>query len=178
VEPRYHFKIIKYKYHQCYAGKRYWPHLRVRHLSRGGPRGHSWYPANQVPLCTRLKRPAPRLQTRSQYQRGLRCRHVSHGTEHATCQERALASPHAPWHRARHPSGEGSGVVMCPVAHSSPPIRRGLRCRHVPRGTKTTTRQGFGIDTCHVSRPVSWCGRAPRPPHVQWALASGVPVRS
>jgi hypothetical protein len=34
------------------GGKRYWPHLRVRCLSRGGPGGHYRYPADRVPLRT------------------------------------------------------------------------------------------------------------------------------
>jgi hypothetical protein len=128
VEPRYHIKIIKNKYHQSCAGKRYWPHMRVRRLSRGGPGGHCWYPTDRVPLCKRLKRSAPRLQTRS------RC-------------QRALALPRAPRHRACHLPGEGFGVATCPMAQSAPPARKGLRCRHVPRGTERAT--------CQERAPVS-----------------------
>jgi hypothetical protein len=117
------------------AGKRYWPHLRVRRLSRGGPGGHCRYPADQVPLCTRLKRLAtegsgsatcPDAQSTPPTRRGLQCRHVPHGTEHATRQERAPVSPSAPRHRAHHLPEKGSGVTTCPEAPSSSPGGRGL----------------------------------------------------
>jgi hypothetical protein len=80
------------------------------------------YPTDWVPLCTRLKRLAPRLQI------------------HSWCQE-ALALPHALRHRARHPPEEGSGVAMYPMAQSVPPARKRLRCHHVPRGTMHATHQ-------------------------------------
>jgi hypothetical protein len=91
------------------------------------------------------------------------------GTECTTYQERVVASPHAPWHSACHLSGESSSVATCPVAQSAPPTRRGLRRRHVPRGTRTTAcgralastrvmwlqtrlrvREGFGAAMCPV----------------------------
>jgi hypothetical protein len=70
--------------------------------------------------------------------------HVPRGTEHATCQKRALMSPHSPWHRACtcqerapmspraprhracHPSGKGSSAATCPEAPSPSPSRRWL----------------------------------------------------
>jgi hypothetical protein len=128
-------KIIK----SC-IGKRYWPHLWVCHLPRGGPGDHCQYPADQVPLCTRLKRSAPWLQIRS------RC-------------QRALALLCAPRHRARHSLEEGSGVAMFPMAQSmqparkcsgvatcpealcAPPTRKGLWCCHVAQGTESVTPQ-------------------------------------
>jgi hypothetical protein len=111
------------------------------------------YPTNWVPLRTRLKRSAPRLQIHSRCQRALAPPHAR-GTEHATRQKRALVSPRAPWHRARHPSGKGSSVTTCPEAPCTPitrkglqycrmpealspsPGRRGLRSHHVPRGSR------------------------------------------
>jgi hypothetical protein len=105
------------------AVKRYWSHPWVRSLSRGGPGGHCRYPADRVPMCTRFKRSAPQLQI------------------HSRCQE-ALALRHAPRHRARHPPKEGSSVATCPMAQSTLPIRKGLRCRHMPRGTVRATCQG------------------------------------
>jgi hypothetical protein len=80
------------------------------------------YPTDWVPLCTRLKRLAPRLQI------------------HSWCQE-ALAPPHALRYRAHHPPEEGSGVAMYPMAQSVPPARKRLRCHHVPRGTMHATHQ-------------------------------------
>jgi hypothetical protein len=81
-----------------------------------------WYPADRVPLCTTLKRSAPRLQIRSR------------------CQE-ALAPPCALRLRARHPPEEGSGVATYPMTQSAPPARKGLWYRHVPRGTMHATPQ-------------------------------------
>jgi hypothetical protein len=133
VEPRYHFKIIKYKYHQSCTGKRYWPHPAGSSPSRGGPSGHYWNPADRVPLCIRLKRSAPQLQTRS------RC-------------QRALAPPRASRHRARHPPGKGSGVATCPEAPSPSPSRKGLRCCHVPRGTEPVTQQERALESPRASR--------------------------
>jgi hypothetical protein len=66
-------------------------------LSRGEVGGHCHYPTDRVPMCTRFKRSASRLQICS------------------WCQG-ALAPPRASKHRARHPPGEGSGVTTCPMA--------------------------------------------------------------
>jgi hypothetical protein len=135
VEPRYHIKIIKNKYHQSCAGKRYWPHMWVRRLSRGGPGATVGILQTGYPCAKDLKdlphgsRPAPGA-------RELWLCHVPRGIEHATCQERALVSPRAPWHRARHPPGRGFGVATCPEAPSAPPVRKGLRCHHMARGTE------------------------------------------
>jgi hypothetical protein len=59
---------------------------------------------------------------------------------------RALASPRAPWHRARHPTGKGSGVATCPVTLDPLLVREGSavatcsQARH-PVG------KGFGVTT-------------------------------
>jgi hypothetical protein len=153
------------------AGKRYWPHLRVRRLSRGGYGGHCRYPVDRVPLCTTLKRSAPRLQIRS------RC-------------QRALALPRAPRHRACNPPEGGSSVATCPMAQSKPPARKGLWCHHVPRGTVRAIHQERApvFAKCpeapnpspdrrrlrshrmpHVSRPAPYAGRLWRR-HVTEAL--------
>jgi hypothetical protein len=66
---------------------------------------------------------------------------MSRGTEHPTCQERAPVLSRAPWHKARHPAGKSSDVVMCPEESSVPPDRKGLWCCHVPRGTEPVTQQ-------------------------------------
>jgi hypothetical protein len=50
-------------------------------------------------------------------------------------------SPRAPWHKACHQPGKGSGVVTCLEAPCASPARRGLQCCHVPRGTEPVTRQ-------------------------------------
>jgi hypothetical protein len=57
---------------------------------------------------------------------GLWCRHMSYGSRSPSRCGRALASPCAPCHRARHPRGKGSGVTMCPAAPDSPPGAGGL----------------------------------------------------
>jgi hypothetical protein len=106
-------------------------------------RGHCWYPADRVPLCTRLKRSAPRRQTPHPAGEGsgaatcphdskpapgareLWLRHVPRGTEHVTCQERAPVSQRTPRHRARHPAGEDSEVATCLAAPVSSPAQEG-----------------------------------------------------
>jgi hypothetical protein len=46
---------------------------------------------------------------------------------------------------------EISSSTTCPVAQSMPPARRGLRCCHVPRGTKPVTRRGKVPESPRVS---------------------------
>jgi hypothetical protein len=131
VEPRYHFKIVKYKYHQRCIGKRYWRHQRVHRLSRGGP---------GVTVGT-LRIGYPCAQDLKDQPRGARLR---------TRQERALVLPRVPTTPNPLPVPESSGSATCPVAQSTSPARRGLRCRNVPRGTE----------------PVTWQERTPKSPHV------------
>jgi hypothetical protein len=119
---------------------------------------------------------------------GLRCCHVSH----SRCQ-RALASPHAPWHRAHHPPGEGSGVATCPTTPNSPPGTKGSVVTTYPMAPNLTP-GGGGLRSRHVScssRPVPcmgrlWhrnmskalgppLGRAPASSRVQW-LQTHLPV--
>jgi hypothetical protein len=78
-----------------------------------------------------------------------------HGTRLRTRQERApvpLCVPTAP---DLLPMLESSSSAMYPMAQSTPPTRRGLRCRHMPHGTEPVTRQG----------------RAPESQRVSWLLA-------
>jgi hypothetical protein len=114
------------------------------------------YPIDWVPLCTRLKRSAAWLQTRSRCQRALAlpraprhraCHSPGEGSGVATCpvaqsvpprQERALVSPRALRHQARHTTGKGSGVATGPEAPSPSPDRRGLQSHHVPCGCRPT----------------------------------------
>jgi hypothetical protein len=82
-------------------GKRYWPHLRVPYLSQGGPRGHCQYPADRVPLHTRLnssptaldhtpdigglrRRHMSRDSGPPPSEGGFWCRHMSHGSRPAS----------------------------------------------------------------------------------------------
>jgi hypothetical protein len=51
---------------------RCWPHLQVRHLSYGGPRGHCRYSTDRVSLHTSSK-------LRQEAGRATTCRLVSHG---------------------------------------------------------------------------------------------------
>jgi hypothetical protein len=67
---------------------------------------------------------------------GLRCRHMSRGSRSASWSEWALASPRAPWYRARHPTREGSGVATYPIAPDLPLGAGGPWRRHVPRGSQ------------------------------------------
>jgi hypothetical protein len=116
-------------------------------------RDYCRYLADRVPPCTRLKS-SPTAPDSAPGRGGLRCRHVSPRLQTRSRCQRALASPRAPWHRARHPLGEGSGVAtcpaapnpppgtegsgitMCPMATSPPPCRRGLQSHHVSRSSR------------------------------------------
>jgi hypothetical protein len=106
-------------------GKRYWPHLWVHCLSQGGPGGHCRYPADRVPPCARLKysHTAP---DSAPGRVGLRSHRVYSRLQTWSQCQRALASPHAPWHRAHHLTGKGSGVAMCPAALDPPPSAGGF----------------------------------------------------
>jgi hypothetical protein len=75
-------------------------------------------------------------------------------------------SPCAPSHRARHLPGKDSGVVTCPEAPSTAPVGKGLRCRHVPRGTKRATRQERAPESPCASRlqACPLCRKAPTSP--------------
>jgi hypothetical protein len=100
--------------------------------------------------------------------RGLRCRHVPHVTECATCQERAPVSPRAPRHQSRHPLGKCSGVAMCPEAPSPSPDRRGLWSRNVPHGSRPALCAGR-LWHRHVTEvPGPPLDRAPISPRVIW----------
>jgi hypothetical protein len=136
------------------AGKRYWPHLWVHRLSRGGPGGHCRYPVDRVPLCTRFKRSAPWLQTRS------------------WCQM-ALAPPRVPGNRARYLLEQGFGVATCPMAQSAPPARKGFWCRHVAEApcTPPVRRRLRSRHVPRGSRPTLCSGRLCRH-HMTEALGS------
>jgi hypothetical protein len=139
----------------------------------------------------------PKAQGMQPARRGLQCRHVPHGTEQATCQERALVSPRASRHRARHPPGEGSGV--CQMPRGTEPVTRQERASESPRasclqarplcrkaltsphdrGTRTTARQGFGTATCPVAPDLPPGARGLQSRHVPSdSRPPGVPVRS
>jgi hypothetical protein len=71
-----------------------------------------------------------------------------------TCSQcrRALASPCAPWHRARHPTGKSSTITTCPVTADPSSIVGGLLRRHVPRATGPATLHGRASVSPHVPR--------------------------
>jgi hypothetical protein len=73
---------------------------------------------------------------------------------------RALASPRAPWHRACHPTGKGSGIATCPVAPDPPPGEGGLWRHHVLPGTPPDREVLWCHHASRGSRPTSRCGRA------------------
>jgi hypothetical protein len=119
VEPHHRFKIVKYKYHQSCTEKRYWPHLRVHRLSRGGPVAvdtlQTGYPHAQD------LSPPPWCQTPHR-------------------QGRAPVPPRVPVALGPLLVSENSGITMCPMAPGMPSTKRGLQCRHVSRGSKPASR--------------------------------------
>jgi hypothetical protein len=67
-------------------------------------------------------------------------------------------SPRVPWHQARLPTREGSGVATCPMALDPSPGTGGLQRRHVPRGARPRlpAREDSGVATCHMALGVLW----------------------
>jgi hypothetical protein len=150
VEPHHRFKIVKYKYHQSCAEKRYWPHLRVHRLSRGGPVAvdtlQTGYPHAQdlspapwcqtphlagegsgAAACPGGSRPTPGVGE-------LWHRHVPHGTGHAIHQERAPMTPHVPRLQTRLP------------------VPRALASPHAPwHRARYPAGEGSGVTTCLVA---------------------------
>jgi hypothetical protein len=100
--------------------------------------------------------------------RGLQCRHVPHGTEYATRQERASMSPHAPRHCARHPPGKGSGVATCSEAPSPSPGRSGLQSHNVPHGSTPAPCAGRLWRRHKTEAPGTPPDRVPVSPCVMW----------
>jgi hypothetical protein len=130
VEPRHHFKIIRYKYHQKLPLPRWAWGATVGTLQTGYPCVQDLkdqpYDSRSVPNARRpWLRHVPEAQSMPPTRRGLWCLHVPYGAERATHQERALMLPRAPRHRARHPTGEGSRVTTCLVAPGRPPTQEG-----------------------------------------------------
>jgi hypothetical protein len=100
--------------------------------------------------------------------RGLWLHHMPRRIEHATHQKRAPVSPRAPWHRAHHPSGKGSGVATCPKAPCAPLIRKGLQSRHVPRGSRPAPCVGRLWRHLITEAPGPPLGRSLVSPRVLW----------
>jgi hypothetical protein len=152
-------------------------------------RGSCRYPVDRVPPCARLKS-SPIAPDSTPGREGLWCRRVSPRQQTRSRCWRALASPRAPWHRARHSTGKSSsvatcptapdplsvpknsGIAMCPVSPSTPPDREGLQCRHVSRAPDPPPGAG-GLWRRHVPRArhptwkgsgVAMCPAAPDPP--------------
>jgi hypothetical protein len=118
------------------------------------------YLAYRIPPCTRLKY-SPIAPDSAPGKGGLRCRRVSPRLQTRSRCQRALASPRAPWHRARHPSGEGSGVFTCPTALNPPPGMEGSGVTTYPV-TPTPPPDRRGLRSHHVShgsRPIPYVGR-------------------
>jgi hypothetical protein len=84
-----------------------------------------WYPADRVPLCTRLKSSSIALDS-APGREVLWYRHVSPRLQIRSRCRKALASPRALWHRARRLIGKGSGVATCPATPDLPPDAGGL----------------------------------------------------
>jgi hypothetical protein len=76
--------------------------------------------------------------------------------------------PHVPAAPDPLPTPESSVIATCLVALGTPPVRGGLRCRHVSRGSKLAFRYG-GLWRHHVSHgigPTTRQGRALESPRV------------
>jgi hypothetical protein len=168
-------------------GKRYWPHLQVRCLSRGGPRDH----------CGTLRTGYPYTYDLSQVPWRQTLHLAREGSGITTCP----MAPSSPLVR------EGSCVTTCLAVLDPPPAAGELWRCHVSCGTGLTSRprrapaspcvpwfqtqlpvrEGSGVAMCvvapgpppgrgglwchHVSRgsrPVSRCGRALTSPHATW----------
>jgi hypothetical protein len=118
------------------------------------------YLTDRIPSCTRLKS-SPTTPDSAPGRGGLRCRRVSPQLQTRSRCQRALASPRAPWHRARHPSGEGFGVSTCPTAPNSPLSTEGSGVTTYP--VAPTPPPGWrGLQRHHVSHgsiPVPFAGR-------------------
>jgi hypothetical protein len=112
VGQHYCFEITRYKIYKSSAGKRCWPHPRVRYLFRGGPRGHCLNLADRVPSHTSSK---SRRRARHELTRV----HVSRGSS-----SRLLAQ-------------DSSGAATCPVAPIPPPDSGQLQSRHVFHGSSS-----------------------------------------
>jgi hypothetical protein len=85
--------------------------------------------------------------------------------------QRALSSPRALWHRACHPSGNGSDVATCPAAPDLSPAREGS---DVTTCLRHQDHRPTGLQYHHMScgsRPASRCGRALEPPRALWPSA-------
>jgi hypothetical protein len=154
VEPHHCFKVVKYKYHQsCAREKVLDPPVGSLPLPRW-TRGSLSVPCRPGTPCTRLKS-SPTTPDSAPGREGLWCHRVAPQLQTCSWCQRALASPCAPWHGARHPTGKGSTVVMCPAALAPSPGAGGLWRHHVSCATGPTTRQG----------------RAPVSPYVPWLQA-------
>jgi hypothetical protein len=122
----------------------------------------------------------------------LQCPYVSLRLQtHFQCR-RALTSPCAPWHWARHTTGKGSVVDTCPttsdpppgvgglwrrhVPPDSPPGREGLRCRNVSRSSRPTSRCARALVLPCVIGLAARQGRALVSPYVL-RLQTRLPVR-
>jgi hypothetical protein len=62
---------------------------------------------------------------------------------------------------------------MCPMAQSVPPVKKGLQCCHVSRGTVHTTRQERAsvLPRARGTKPVTQQERAPESPRASWLQA-------
>jgi hypothetical protein len=151
VEPHHHFKAVKYKYHQSCAGE------KVLALPVGSLPVPRW---DQGPLSVpcRLDTPCIRLKSSitaphsTPNRERLPCHRVPPQLHTRSHCRRALASPCAPWHRARHPIGKSSTITICPTTADPSSIVGGLWRCHVPRATGPATLHGRASVSPHVPR--------------------------
>jgi hypothetical protein len=94
-------------------------------------------------------------------------------------------------HRARHLTGKGSGIAMCPAAPDPPPGagglwcrhvtpglppgREGLQCHHMSYGSRSASRCGRALASPRATEPATQQGRALVLPRVPW-LQTRLPV--
>jgi hypothetical protein len=112
------------------SGKRCWPHLRVCCLPRGGSGDHCRYPTDRVPPFTSFK----------SRQRG-------------GVQPRAVMYPAAP--KSASQLRWAPRLPRVQRLRSPPPWYRGLRRRHVYRGSGTCLPTGRAA-SCHASCGPQW----------------------
>jgi hypothetical protein len=120
--------------------------------------------------CTRLKS-GPTVPDSTLSRGGFWCRCMSPRFQTRFRCQRAPSSPRALWHRACHPSGNGSDVATCPAAPDLSPAREGS---DVTTCLRHQDHRPTGLQYHHMScgsRPASRCGRALEPPRALWPSA-------
>jgi hypothetical protein len=154
VGPHYRFETTKVRnLEKLHGRKGWWPHLRVRYLSHGGPRGHCRYPtelrcSGELGCCHVSRGTSSRLRAAREPPRvpwcqltppgsgQLRCRYASRGASSCLPAQGSLGATMCPVVLAPTSWLGVAQVPPCvPGCQLPPPGSRQLRCRHVSHGT-------------------------------------------